>query len=174
MPGEPVNIICMKWGTRYPSRYVNILFRSIGRHLSRPFRFVCLTDDTAGLVEGIETLPFPENPGVTQARWPHVFLPGKRGYSDHPKQNSGWLSAETRLDDGPHLGSRIHLTSRKPTCQKQIPSTKSKFLAPELIRRNPARVPFTACRRSGLSSGSHGIPDSPNKASGDPHPQDVG
>jgi hypothetical protein len=74
MPGEPVNIICMKWGKRYPSRYVNVLFRSIGRHLSRPFRFVCLTDDTDGLVDGIETHPFPENPGITQARWPNVFM----------------------------------------------------------------------------------------------------
>jgi len=74
MPGAPVNIICMKWGTRYPSRYVNILFRSIGRHLKRPFRFVCLTDNTEGLIEGIETHPFPENPGVTQAKWPNVFL----------------------------------------------------------------------------------------------------
>ena len=30
MPGAPVNVICMKWGKRYPARYVNILFRSIG------------------------------------------------------------------------------------------------------------------------------------------------
>lgn len=43
MGEEPVNIICMKWGTRYPAHDVNVLFRSIGRHLSRPFRFVCLT-----------------------------------------------------------------------------------------------------------------------------------
>ena len=23
----------MKWGTRYPAHYVNVLFRSVGRHL---------------------------------------------------------------------------------------------------------------------------------------------
>ena len=74
MPGEPVNIICMKWGKRYPASYVNILFRSIGRNLSRPFRFLCLTDDPSELLEGIETLPFPENPGITQAKWPNVFM----------------------------------------------------------------------------------------------------
>lgn len=74
MPGAPVNVICMKWGKRYPASYVNILFRSLGRNLSRPFRFVCLTDNTEGLVEGIETYPFPENPGITQAKWPNVFL----------------------------------------------------------------------------------------------------
>ncbi|MDB6080445.1 MAG: nucleotide-diphospho-sugar transferase [Akkermansiaceae bacterium] len=74
MPGEPVNIVCMKWGTRYPSHYVNILYRSLGKHLSRPFRFLCITDDTTGLVDGVETMPFPPNPGITQAKWPNVFM----------------------------------------------------------------------------------------------------
>ena len=40
-----VNIICLKWGTRYPARYTNILYASVKRHLHRPFRFVCFTDD---------------------------------------------------------------------------------------------------------------------------------
>ena len=71
---SPVNIICMKWGTRYPARYVNILFRSVGRNLSRPFRFICLTDDPEGLLEGVETAPFPDNPGLKQSRWPNVFM----------------------------------------------------------------------------------------------------
>ena len=71
---DRVNIICMKWGTRYPAPYVNILYRSIERHLSRPFRFLCLTDDTEGLLPEVETAPFPENPGITQSAWPNVFL----------------------------------------------------------------------------------------------------
>jgi hypothetical protein len=74
MSAGPVNIICMKWGTRYPAHYVNVLFRSVGRHLSRPFRFLCLTDDRSGLLDEIETAPFPENPGITAAAWPNVFL----------------------------------------------------------------------------------------------------
>jgi hypothetical protein len=74
MLGDFVNIICMKWGTRYPAPYVNILYRSIQRHLTRPFRFLCLTDDATDLLPGIEIYPFPENPGITKARWPNVFL----------------------------------------------------------------------------------------------------
>jgi hypothetical protein len=70
----PVNIVCMKWGTRYPSHYVNILFRSIGRNLSRPFRFLCITDDPAELLPEIETCGFPDNPGITQSAWPNVFM----------------------------------------------------------------------------------------------------
>jgi len=71
---DPVNIVCMKWGVRYPVEYVNILFASVTRHLQRPFRFLCLTDDTTGLAPGIDTRGFPPNPGITQARWPNVFM----------------------------------------------------------------------------------------------------
>jgi len=70
----PVNVICMKWGRRYPAHYVNILFRSVGRHLSRPFRFVCVTDDDSELIDGIESVPIPDNPGLTRSKWPNVFL----------------------------------------------------------------------------------------------------
>lgn len=69
-----LNIICMKWGTRYPAHYVNVLFRSVGRHLSRPFRFLCITDDSSDLLPEIETCGFPENPGIRQAKWPNVFM----------------------------------------------------------------------------------------------------
>jgi hypothetical protein len=71
----PVNILCLKWGTRYGPHYVNILFKSVARHLSRPFRFYCCTEDSRGLLEGIEVIPFPERPpGFPAARaWPDVM-----------------------------------------------------------------------------------------------------
>ncbi len=65
------NIICLKWGKRYPAAYTNILYHSVKRHLSRPFRFLCITDDPTGLDEGIEPHPFPPNPGY--GRWPNIF-----------------------------------------------------------------------------------------------------
>ena len=57
-----VNIICLKWGTRYPARYTNILYASVKRHLHRPFRFVCFTDDASELDPGIDPQPLPEYP----------------------------------------------------------------------------------------------------------------
>ena len=54
---EPVNIICMKWGTKYGPDYVNKLYSMVRRHLSRPFRFVCLTDNGKGLDPAIESFP---------------------------------------------------------------------------------------------------------------------
>lgn len=57
-----VTVVCMKWGTAYSSRYVNILRAMTARHLARPHRFVCLTDDTAGLHPEIETFAIPDVP----------------------------------------------------------------------------------------------------------------
>ena len=70
---EPVNILCLKWGTRYGPIYVNNLYAGVRRHLHRPFRFVCVTDNPEGLVEGIETVPFPANPGMNR-QWPNIFV----------------------------------------------------------------------------------------------------
>lgn len=51
-----VNVACIKWGTRYGAHYVNNLYRGVETHLSRPFRFLCYTDDATGLCDGIEVV----------------------------------------------------------------------------------------------------------------------
>jgi hypothetical protein len=56
----PVNVICMKWGKLYGPEYVNFLCAGVGRHLKRPFRFVCFTDDATGLSADVQVLPLPE------------------------------------------------------------------------------------------------------------------
>lgn len=53
------NVICMKWGTKFPPLYVNRLHSMVKRHLARPHRFVCFTDDPAGLDPGVEHFPMP-------------------------------------------------------------------------------------------------------------------
>ena len=57
---NPVNVLCMKWGTLYGPEYVNRLYRAVSRKLSRPFRFVCLTDDASGIRREVECVPIPE------------------------------------------------------------------------------------------------------------------
>jgi hypothetical protein len=59
---NPVNIICMKWGTKYSADYVNKLRRMVARHLSLPHRFICFTDDASGFDSGIEVFPLPSMP----------------------------------------------------------------------------------------------------------------
>jgi hypothetical protein len=70
---EPVNILCLKWGTRYPAEYANKLYRGVARNLKRPFRFFCCTDNAEGLDSNIETIPFPDNPGVKRG-WPDILV----------------------------------------------------------------------------------------------------
>jgi hypothetical protein len=59
MSEAPVNVVCMKWGTKYGPEYVNILRAMVSRHLDRPHRFVCLTDDAEGLRGDVETIGLP-------------------------------------------------------------------------------------------------------------------
>ncbi|HOW98598.1 MAG TPA: hypothetical protein P5567_15425 [Kiritimatiellia bacterium] len=51
-----LNVACVKWGTKFPADYVNRLRAMVRRNLPLPHRFVCLTDDPAGLASGIEPL----------------------------------------------------------------------------------------------------------------------
>ncbi|WP_411357924.1 glycosyltransferase family protein [Pseudidiomarina salilacus] len=56
---QPVNVLCIKWGQKYGADYVNTLYSMVSRHLSRPFRFVCLTDDNEDIREEVEVKPIP-------------------------------------------------------------------------------------------------------------------
>lgn len=49
---KPV-FLCFKWGTGYPPRYTNILYRALSDRMNSSFRFVCMTDDKTGLAAGI-------------------------------------------------------------------------------------------------------------------------
>ena len=72
------NVLCLKWGTRYGAEYVNRLYRGVAANLSKPFRFVCVTDDPTGLVEGIEAVAYPEKPANMKLNecyptWPNLL-----------------------------------------------------------------------------------------------------
>ena len=57
---DPILVLCMKWGTLYGAADVNRLAAQVRRNLARPHRFICFTDDAAGLDAGVEPLPLPE------------------------------------------------------------------------------------------------------------------
>lgn len=57
---EIVNVLCMKWGTKYSGDYVNTLYSMVARNMSREFRFICLTEDGSGLNDKVEVFPLPE------------------------------------------------------------------------------------------------------------------
>jgi hypothetical protein len=57
---QTVNVLCIKWGTKYGPDYVNKLFSMVSRNLTLPFRFVCLTDAAAGIDPRIEVKEIPK------------------------------------------------------------------------------------------------------------------
>lgn len=70
---QSVNVLCLKWGTRYPVEYVNKLYRGVTRQLKRKFHFFCCTDDPVGLDNQIRIIPFPDNPGIKRG-WPDILV----------------------------------------------------------------------------------------------------
>lgn len=60
----PVNIVCLKWGNKYPAEYVNRLYQMVSNNISIPYRFVCLTEDSYGITDGIETKPIAIDPDL--------------------------------------------------------------------------------------------------------------
>lgn len=69
MTESPVNIVTLKWGTLYGPEYVNRLYHGVKRFLSRPHRFICYTDDTNGIVDGVECFEFPDFPVDPKYAW---------------------------------------------------------------------------------------------------------
>ena len=55
------NVICVLWGTKYPLKYVNILYNMVKRNLTLPFNFYCLTDElNHQFTNGIKPIKIPE------------------------------------------------------------------------------------------------------------------
>ncbi len=111
---ETINVLCMKWGTKYGPEYVNKLYGMVTRNLQRPFRFVCLTDNNDGIHEGVDCLPLPEldlPPGAPERGWnklttfinPLFDLEGKVLFLDLDVVIVGSLDSFFDLEDGVHI-----------------------------------------------------------------------
>jgi len=57
-----LNVVCLKWGTKYSADYVNRLYHMVSRNMTRPFRFHCLTEDPGGLDAGVVPLTLETSP----------------------------------------------------------------------------------------------------------------
>lgn len=64
-----MNILTIKWGSRYPSSYVNKLFGAVQRFGLKGARFICYTDVVDGLAPGIEAISLPAIDLPEKYRW---------------------------------------------------------------------------------------------------------
>jgi len=77
-------IFCIKWGDRYPPKYVNSLFSMVRRNLSLPHRFICFTENPKGIDPEVEVLPLPDLsvdvPTNVPGKWRKIALWQKELY----------------------------------------------------------------------------------------------
>ena len=67
-----MNIICMKWGDKFPAEYVNRLYAMVARNFSSEFRFVCFTENSNGIRNEVEIQNLPKlnlPPNIPERGW---------------------------------------------------------------------------------------------------------
>ena len=93
MSNKTVNIICMKWGDKFPPLYVNRLYGMISRNITLPFQLTCFTDNAEGIREEVKIEPIPiiELPdGIPERGWKKLTV---------LENNLGGLSGQTLFLD---------------------------------------------------------------------------
>ena len=83
----PVNVLCVRFGTKYGQEYVEKLRNMVQRHLTLDYDFVCLTDNPKP-IDGVKILYQP-NAGYSKGWWhkihmfdPNLSLTGRILYFD--------------------------------------------------------------------------------------------
>lgn len=56
---DVVNVVCLKWGSKYGPEYVNRLYAGVKRNTTVNFKFWCFTDDATGIISEVNTVPLP-------------------------------------------------------------------------------------------------------------------
>tara|TARA_Y100000114_G_C11752286_1_gene324985 strand:- start:533 stop:1231 length:699 start_codon:yes stop_codon:yes gene_type:complete len=67
------HIVCVKWGNKYVSKYVNVLYSMVKRNTTVPFEFHCVTEDPKGLDPQIKVIPIPNNPWI-KTWWSKLWM----------------------------------------------------------------------------------------------------
>jgi hypothetical protein len=64
-----INIVCLKWGTRYSAEWVNRLYTMVKKNYSGPFTFSCCTEDPEDLDLNVQVIKLPEQYDLEKWWW---------------------------------------------------------------------------------------------------------
>lgn len=67
-----LSVVCVRFGTGYNRQYVEKLRNMVSRHLTLPYEFVCLTDDSEP-INGVKTIVQP-NGGYKKQWWHKIHM----------------------------------------------------------------------------------------------------
>ena len=93
-----MHFLCIKWGNKYTSDYVNNLHGMVKRNYSKRFKFICYTDEPEGINKGITTRSIPKVDPLHPSYW-------------FGKENFCWDRAKFLM-----LNSHIWLKTKGPFC----------------------------------------------------------
>lgn len=69
-----INVICLKWGKKYDSEYVNRLYRMVKRNLHIPFEFHCCSDDFTNISSEVQRIPLPTDDYMLETFWWKLWI----------------------------------------------------------------------------------------------------
>jgi len=69
---DPLTVLCVKFGNKYGTLYVERLRNMISRHLTAPYEFVCLTDDPTP-IKNVRSI-VQRNSGYNKGWWHKVHM----------------------------------------------------------------------------------------------------
>ena len=55
-----IDFVCLKWGTKYSSEYVNKLYSMLSKHVYVPFTLTCMTNEPDGILPEIKIKNLPD------------------------------------------------------------------------------------------------------------------
>ena len=67
------HVVCVKWGSKYTAKYVNVLKNMVARHTTVAYEFSCLTDDATGLDPEINVIKLPKDPWI-KTWWSKLWM----------------------------------------------------------------------------------------------------
>ena len=67
------HVVCVKWGNKYVSEYVNVLRNMVKRNCTLDYEFHCLTDDPNGLDPAVDVIRLPKDPWI-KTWWSKLWL----------------------------------------------------------------------------------------------------
>ena len=71
-PTDFITVLCVRFGNKYGTEYVEKLRNMVSRHLTVPYEFCCLTDDQHP-IEGVKSI-VRSNEGYTKGWWHKVHM----------------------------------------------------------------------------------------------------
>ena len=67
------HVVCVKWGSKYTAKYVNVLKNMVARHTTVAYKFSCLTDDATDLDPEINVIKLPKDPWI-KTWWSKLWM----------------------------------------------------------------------------------------------------